>query len=141
MKSFVLFAFAVPAVAAPPTYKVTGKIKIGGAGRWDYVYVDSANHRLYVSHTAQTEVIDTTTDKLVGMIPGTNGVHGIAIANDLGRGFTSDGRDNDVTIFDLKTLAVLGKVKTGTNPDAIIYEPVTKRVFTFNGRSSDSTVF
>jgi DNA-binding beta-propeller fold protein YncE len=77
----------------------------------------------------------------VGTIPETNGVHGIAIANDLGRGFTSDGRDNDVTIFDLKTLKVLGKVKTGTNPDAIIYEPTTHRVLTFNGRSNDSTVF
>ena len=76
---------------------------------------------------------------MVGTIPGTNGVHGIAIADDLGRGFTSDGSDNDVTVFDLKTLMVLGQVKTGTNPDSIIYEPVTKRVFTFNGRSSDST--
>ena len=105
-------------------YKVTGKIKIGGAGRWDYVYVDSANHRLYVSHGTQTEVIDTATEKVVGTIRIPDGVHGIAIANDLGRGFTSDGMDNDVTIFDLKTLKVLGKVKTGTNPDAIIYEPV-----------------
>lgn len=136
-----LLLLAIAAIAAPPTYKVTGKIKIGGAGRWDYVYVDSANHRLYVSHGTQTEVIDTGTDKLVGTIPGTGGVHGIAVANDLGRGFTSDGADNDVTIFDLKTLKVLGKVKTGTNPDSIIYEPVSHRIFTFNGRSKDSTVF
>ncbi len=141
MKSLLLLALGVSAFAAPPAYKVVNKIKIGGPGSWDYVYVDSDNHRLYVSHATQTEVIDTTTDKLVGTIPGTNGVHGIAVANDLGRGFTSDGRDNDVTIFDLKTLAVLGKVKTGTNPDSIIYEPVTHRVLTFNGRSSDSTVF
>src|ERR1700684_2650775 len=141
MKSLLLLTISVAAIAAPPTYKVAGKIKIGGAGRWDYVYVDSANHRLYVSHATQTEVIDTNTDKLVGTIPGTTGVHGIAVADDLGRGFTSDGRDNDVTIFDLKTLAVISKVKTGTNPDSIIYEPVTHRVFTFNGRSSDSTVF
>src|SRR5271156_6555470 len=123
-----LSLLAVAAIAAPPTYKVTGKIKIGGAGRWDYVYVDSANHRLYVSHATQTEVIDTTTDKVVGTIPGTTGVHGIAIADDLGKGFTSDGTDNDVTVFDIKTLKVLGKVKTGTNPDSIIYEPVTHRV-------------
>src|SRR5262249_1397803 len=99
----------------------------------------SANHRLYVSHGTQTEVIDTATDKLLGTIPDTKGVHGVAIANDLGRGFTSDGGDNDVSVFDLKTLKVLSKVKTGQNPDAIIYEPVSKRVFTFNGRSSDST--
>src|SRR5258705_12847051 len=127
------------AFAAAPTYKVLTKIKVGGGARWDYSYVDTANHRLYVAHGTQTEVIDTTTDKLVGTIPGTNGVHGIAIANDLGRGFTSDGGDNDVTVFDVKTLKVLSKVKTGQNPDAIIYEPVSHRVFTFNGRSSDST--
>src|SRR5271167_4681168 len=142
MRSTLLLAvFATAVFAAPPTYKVVSKIKIGGAGNWDYVYVDSANHRLYVSHGTQTEVIDTTTDKLVGTIPDTNGVHGIAIANDLGRGFTSDGTDNDVTVFDLKTLKVLSKVKTGTNPDAIIYEPSSHRVLTFNGRSNDSTVF
>jgi len=141
MKPLLLLVLSMAAVAAPPTYKVVGKIKIGGATRWDYAYVDSANHRLYVSHATQTEVVDTATDKVVGMIPGTNGVHGIAVANDLNRGFTSDGMDNDVTIFDLKTLQVLGKVKTGTNPDSIIYEPATHRVLTFNGRSADSTIF
>jgi len=142
MKSFLLIlSLSAAAMAAAPTYKVITKIKIGGAGRWDYVYVDSANHRLYVSHATQTEVVDTSTDKVVGTIPDTNGVHGIAIADDLGRGFTSDGMDNDVTIFDTKTLKVLGKVKTGTNPDSIIYEPVSHHVFTFNGRSSDSTIF
>jgi YVTN family beta-propeller protein len=139
MRAALLGLLTVCAFAAPPAYKVLTKIKIGGTGGWDYVYVDSANHRLYVSHATQTEVIDTTTDKLVGTIPGTNGVHGIAIANDLGKGFTSDGRDNDVTVFDLKTLKVLSKIKTGQNPDAIIYEPVTHRVFTLNGRSKDST--
>jgi DNA-binding beta-propeller fold protein YncE len=140
MKTTLLVLLAAASTfAAPPAYKVVDKIKIGGATRWDYVYVDSENHRLYVSHATQTEVIDTTTDKLVGTIPDTKGVHGIAIAADLGRGFTSDGTDNDVTMFDIKTLKVLGKVKTGQNPDAIIYEPVTHRVFTFNGRSSDAT--
>jgi YVTN family beta-propeller protein len=142
MKSLLLIALSASALsAAPPTYKVISKIHIGGPGRWDYVFVDSANHRLYVSHGTQTEVIDTATDKLVGTIPDTDGVHGIAVANDIGRGFTSDGMDNDVTVFDLKTLKVLSKVKTGTNPDAIIYEPVSRRVLTFNGRSNDSTVF
>ncbi len=139
MKNFLLVMLAGAAMAAPPSYKVIDKIKIGGAGRWDYSYVDTANHRLYVSHGTQTEVIDTATDKLVGTIPGTNGVHGIAIAADLGKGFTSDGGDNDVTVFDLKTLTVQAKIKTGQNPDAIIYEPVSHRVFTFNGRSADST--
>jgi YVTN family beta-propeller protein len=139
MKKVLFAAVAVFALAAPPSYKVINKIKIGGPTRWDYAYLDSANHRLYVSHATQTEVIDTATDKLVGTIPDTKGVHGIAIANDLGKGFTSDGTDNDVTVFDIKTLKVLSKVKTGQNPDAIIYEPVTHRVFTFNGRSNDST--
>ena len=140
MKTSLFVILATAALAAPPTYKVVSKIKVGGAGTWDYVYVDSTNHRLYVSHGTQTEVIDTNTDKVVGTIPDTNGVHGIAIANDLGKGFTSDGRDNDVTVFDIKSLKVLSKIKTGQNPDSIIYEPVTHRVFTFNGRSSDSTV-
>jgi YVTN family beta-propeller protein len=139
MKKSLLVFLATVALAAPPTYKVVNKIKIGGEGRWDYAYVDSANHRLYVSHGTQTEVVDTATDKLVGTIPDTKGVHGIAVAGDLGRGFTSDGADNDVTVFDLKTLKVISKVKTGQNPDAIIYEPVSHRIFTFNGRSSDST--
>jgi YVTN family beta-propeller protein len=140
LKKAILLGLTAAAVfAAAPTYKVVDKIKVGGATRWDYVYVDSANHRLYASHMSQVEVIDTATDKLVGTIMGTNGVHGIAIANDLGRGFISDGGDNDVTVFDLKTLAVISKVKTGQNPDAIIYEPVTHRVFTFNGKSGDST--
>src|SRR5579863_9564968 len=139
MKKILFVMLAGVALAAPPAYKIVNKIKIGGGGRWDYSYVDSANHRLYVSHGTQTEVIDTATDKLVGTIPGTNGVHGIAIAADLGRGFTSDGGDDDVTVFDLKTLKVLSKIKTGQNPDSIIYEPVTHRIFTFNGRSKDST--
>lgn len=140
-RSLLLLTISVAAFAAPPAYKVVKKIKIGGATRWDYVYVDGANHRLYVSHATQTDVVDTNTDKVVGTIPGGNPVHGIAIANDLGRGFTSNGMDNDVTVFDLKSLMVISKVKTGSNPDSIIYEPVTHRVLTFNGRSSDSTIF
>jgi len=137
--SLVLILTAAAAFAATPTYKIITKIQIGGVNRWDYAFLDTNAHRLYVSHGTQTEVIDTNTDKLIGTIPGTNGVHGIAVAGDLGLGFTSDGGDNDVTVFDLKTLAVKTKIKTGQNPDAIIYEPTSKRVFTFNGRSSDST--
>ena len=139
MKPALLALVAAAAMAAPPSYKVVNKIKVGGGTRWDYAYADSANHRLYISHGTQTEVLDTATDKLVGTIPDTKGVHGIAVANDLGRGFTSDGADNDVTVFDLKILKVLSKVKTGQNPDAIIYEPISHRIFTFNGRSSDAT--
>src|SRR5215470_10497910 len=110
MRSSLLILAATALFAAAPTYKVVTKIKIGGGARWDYAFLDSSNHRLYVSHGTQTEVIDTATDKLVGTIPDTKGVHGVAIANDLGKGFTSDGQDNDVTVFDLKTLKVLSKV-------------------------------
>src|SRR5260370_23855115 len=122
MKTTLLLLMATVAFAAAPTYKVVSKIKVGGGVRWDYAFLDSANHRLYVSHGTQTEVIDTSTDKIVGTIPDTKGVHGIAVANELGRGFTSDGGDNDVTVFDLKTLKVLSKVKTGQNPDALSYD-------------------
>lgn len=139
MRKLVFLILAAALFAAAPTYKVVNKIKVGGGVRWDYGYLDSANHRLYVAHGTQVDVIDTATDKSVGNIPGTNGVHGVAIADDLGKGFASDGGDNDVTVFDPKTLKVQSKVKTGQNPDSIIYEPVTHRVFTFNGRSKDST--
>jgi len=139
MKKLLLVTAAVFALAATPPYKVIDKIKVGGATRWDYCFVDSANHRLYVSHQTQTEVIDTATDKLIGNIPDAKNIHGIAIAADLGKGFISDGGSNDVIVFDIKTLKTTGRVKTGQNPDSIIYEPVTHRVFTFNGRSSDST--
>ena len=138
-KTLLLILSAAAMFAAAPTYKIVNKIKIGGGGRWDYAYLDSASHRLYVSHGTQVEVIDTASDKLIGTIAGTNGVHGVAVAADLGRGFASDGGDNDVTIFDLKSLKIISKVKTGQNPDSIIYEPVSQRVFTFNGRSADST--
>ena len=127
---------------APPGgsgYKVVKTVPIGGEGGWDYVYVDSDTRRVYISHGTHTVVMDADTHAKVGDIPDTQGVHGIAIASDLGRGFTSNGRSNDVTIFDLKTFKPIGNVKTDGNPDAIVYEPVTKRVFTFNGRGKNAT--
>lgn len=139
MRSLAFLLMMGVAFAAPPTYKIVNRIKIGGASRWDYSYVDTANHRLYVSHGTQTEVIDTSAGTKVGTLAGTNGVHGIAVANDLNRGFTSDGADNKITIFDLKTLQVLGTAPTGQNPDSIIYDTASHRVFTFNGRSNDAT--
>ena len=132
-------AFSMAAWAAGPGYKVLGKIKVGGSGGWDYVYIDSDAKRAYVSHTNVTEVVDLATEKKVGQIAETTGVHGIAIASDLGKGYTSNGRGNNVSVFDLKTLQTLSKIDTGKNPDAIVYEPVSHRVYTFNGTSHDST--
>jgi hypothetical protein len=134
-------AFSRAASPAPGAsgYKVIKTVPVVGEGGWDYVTVDSAARRLYVSHATHVVVFDSDTYAVVGDIPDTQGVHGIALAPDLGRGFVSDGRANTATIFDLKTLKTIGTVKTGTNPDAIVYEPVTKRVFTLNGRSSDAT--
>jgi DNA-binding beta-propeller fold protein YncE len=123
----------------PSGYHLLKKIEVGGEGGWDYLFADSDAHRLYVSHATKVVVIDTDKDIVIGEIPNTNGVHGIAVAEDLGRGFISDGRDDAVTIFDLKTLKTLDTVKVGKNPDAIIYDPASKRVFTFNGRSADAT--
>jgi YVTN family beta-propeller protein len=123
----------------PLGYHLLKKIEVGGEGGWDYLFADSDAQRLYVSHATKVVVIDIEKDTVIGEIPNTNGVHGIAVAEDLGRGFISDGRDNAVTIFDLKSLKTLDTVKVGKNPDAIIYDPASKRVFTFNGGSSDTT--
>lgn len=127
--------------AAEPGYHVIKKLHIGGDGGWDYLTVDSAARRLYLSRNTHVMVVDIDTDKLTGDIPNTPGVHGIALAPELNRGFISNGKAGTATIFDLNTLKVLGQVKTGTNPDAILYDPATKRVFTFNGRSKNATVF
>jgi DNA-binding beta-propeller fold protein YncE len=126
--------------AQAPAYKVIKKFELGGDGGWDYLTVDAPSRRIFVSRATRVMVVDADSGKLLAEIPDTPGVHGIAIANDLGRGFISAGRANSVTIFDLKTLAVIGKVDTGQNPDSILYEPISHRVFTFNGRSNDSTV-
>ena len=132
---------AQPPQSAKPAsgYHLVSRIEVGGEGGWDYLTVDSAARRLYVSHATRVVVIDLDKKAVVGEIPDTNGVHGIAIVPELGRGFTSNGRDNNVTVFDLKTLKAIAQVKTGTNPDAIIYDPASRRVFAFNGRSNDAT--
>ncbi|MGA2193362.1 MAG: YncE family protein, partial [Nitrospirota bacterium] len=127
--------------AADPGYHVIKKLQIGGEGGWDYLTVDGAARRLYISRGTHVMVLDIDTDKPAGDIPDTPGVHGIAIAHELNRGFTSNGKADTATIFDLKTLKVLGHVKTGANPDAILYDPASGRVFTFNGKSHDATAF
>lgn len=121
-------------------YKVVDRVKIGGEGGWDYLIADGAARRLYLSHATRAVVFDTENKTVVGEIPNTNGVHGIALAPELGRGYTSNGRDSSVTVFDLKTLKVLATIKLDArNPDAILYDPFSSRVFTFNGGSSNAT--
>jgi len=131
---------AVAVAAAGPGYHVIKTYKLGGEGGWDYLTVDASARHFYISRGTHVIVLDADSGKNVGDIPDTPGVHGIALAPELGKGFVSNGREGTVTVFDIKTLAPVGsKIKVGENPDAILYEPATKRVFTFNGRSQDST--
>ena len=120
-------------------YQLVKKILLRGEGGWDYLTFDPDSGRLFISRVSHVIVLDAASGKVVGDIPDTAGVHGIALAPELGRGFTSNGRADTVTIFDLKTLATIGQVKAGQNPDAIVYDPASKRVFTMNGRSGDAT--
>jgi hypothetical protein len=129
---------AVPAGAS--AYHVIKTVPVPGDDGWDYVAVDSAARRVYISHGTHVVVMNADTYAIEGDIPDTPGVHGIAIAPDLGRGFISSGRANTATIFDLKTLKTIGTAKTDANPDAIAYDSVSKRVFTFNGRGKNATV-
>jgi len=133
-------AFASTALL-PKSYHLVKKIALGGKGGWDYLTLDSTARRLYVTHATQVIVLDVDTDLVVGVVPNTPGVHGVAIAPELGRGITSNDNASTATIFDLKTLRVLGQVKTGSNPDAIIYDSFSRKVFTFNGKSNSATVF
>ena len=121
-------------------YHVVKKIAVGGEGGWDYAAIDPIARRLYVSHATKLVVIDIDKGTVIGEVGDTPGIHGMAFARDLNRGFTSNGRDTTVTIFDLKTLAPIARIKvTGANPDAIAYDEGSNRVFTFNGRSSNAT--
>src|SRR4029450_7200445 len=112
---------------APPSYRKLTEIPIGGEGGWDYLSVDPASRRLYVSHSTRIVVVDIDRNAVVGEIAPTAGVHGIALATDLGRGFVSNGRDATVSIVDLQTLKTIGTVNTSENPDAILYAPLHPR--------------
>lgn len=131
----------MPLCRAETTYHLLKKITIGGEGGWDYLTADPAAHRLYVSHATKVVVIDTTKDEVVGEITDTPGIHGFVVAPELDRGFSSNGRENKASIVDLKTLKTISKVDTGENPDAILYEPGQREVYTFNGRGKSATVF
>jgi YVTN family beta-propeller protein len=130
----------ISASFAAAGYRLLRTIPVGGTGGWDYLTVDETGQRLFVSHETQVEVIDLASNSIIGKIPDTPGVHGIALAEDAGRGFISNGRASTVTVFDLKTLASILQVPTGKKPDAIIYDPSTQRVFAMNGGSDSSTV-
>jgi len=138
-----MLGVVVPAslvLAVATGYHVTGDIKIGGEGGWDYLTADSTARRLYVSHATHVVVVDLDGGKVVGDVPDTPGVHGIALAPELNRGFISNGRSNNVTIFDLKTLKAIGQAPAGQNPDSIRYDAVSGRVFAFNNRGKSATV-
>lgn len=131
-----ILAFA----SSSPEYHVIKTFKLGGDGGWDYLTLDNSAHRLYISRATRVMVIDTESGKQVGEIGDTPGVHGIALVSVLNKGFTSNGREGTVSIFDMKTHKTLNKVKVGENPDAILYDSASTRVLTFNGRSHDSSV-
>src|SRR5258707_4418021 len=132
---------AADMASAPAKMTVLQKWTLGGEGGWDYIALDSSARRLFVSRATRVDVVATDSGKIVGTIPGTNGVHGIALAEDLKRGYTSNGKGDSITVFDLDSLKIIQEVKIPAhNPDAILYEPVGKHIFTFNGKSKDVTV-
>jgi DNA-binding beta-propeller fold protein YncE len=140
--ALALLIISSSANAAPQagSWHVIRRIPVGGTGGWDYLRVDPDAKRIYLSRGTHMMVVDENSGKVIGDLPDTKGIHGIALANDLGKGFTSNGGDGTVTVFDLKTIKPLSTIKvTGDNPDSIIYDPQSKRVFTFNGRSSNAT--
>jgi YVTN family beta-propeller protein len=133
--------FAAPALlAAQQPYKIVDTWKVGGEGGWDDLRADSSAHRLYITHGARVDVVDTQTGKLVGSIADLHGTHGVALDTAGKFGYISDGRGNAVVVFDRTTLATVATIPAGTNPDAIVFEPATQTVWAFNGRSNDATV-
>jgi YVTN family beta-propeller protein len=150
MKNIAMFFFAALLICGVTTanaqtvkseYKISNRIHLEGDGGWDYLTVDAPNNRLFVSHSTMVQVVDLQKGTLIATIADTKGVHGIALAADLNKGFISCGKDSSVVVFDLTSCKVIERVKvTGANPDAILYDPYKKIVFTFNGRSSNTTV-
>jgi YVTN family beta-propeller protein len=146
MKRILGLILATAIFAAVPSFaqkqfKVANRVTLGGEGGWDYLTYDADGHRLFITRGTHVMVVDAATLKVTGDIPDLAAIHGVALAPEFNRGFISNGGDNTVTVFDLKTLKKLDSVKVGERPDAILYEPLSKHVFTFNARSKDSTVF
>src|SRR5215469_9222457 len=145
MSAFVLLALGTPAHGAPahaaPQFHLVHEVKLPGDGGWDYLTFDDGTHRLFIAHGTEVQVVDTDRLTPTGSIADTPGVHGIALATDVGHGYISAGRSNTIVVFDLKSLARLKEIKaTGENPDAIVYDAPTQRVFAFNGRGRNATV-
>ncbi len=149
MRSFRNFFFAVLMMTLagalaqaqkPSGYKVTRRITLGGEGGWDYLTFDGHAHRLYIARATRVMVVDVDSGTLVGEIPNTLGVHGVALVHKLGRGVTSNGKADTATIFDLKTLAPIATVKTGMKPDSILFDKFSGLVMTFDGKSNDVTL-
>lgn len=139
---FFIFLFLLPTYLFSQIsgYKIIDSIKIGGASKWDYLSILPSQHKLFVSHGSEVDVVNLKDNSLAGKITGLNGVHGIAFAEEFGKGFITNGKDNTVAVFDLKNLKVSATVKTtGDDPDAIVYDPFTKRIFAFNGHSVNAT--
>jgi len=135
-----LLLFSPRAYSQSSGYRVDKKINLHSNGFWDYLTVDTVSHRLYVTNANKVYVINVDSNAVVDTIDSLSGVHGVAIANDVGKGYISNGRSNEVTVFDLKSLKVLKTIPiSGKDPDAIMYDPFSKRIFTFNGRSSNAT--
>jgi DNA-binding beta-propeller fold protein YncE len=136
---FMILMLAMNQVNAQE-YKLQKEIPVDGDGGWDYLSIDPNMGHLFISHGTMVQVLDVKSEKTIGIIPNTMGVHGIALVPESGKGYISDGRIDSITIIDCNTLSTLGKIaSTGKNPDAIIYDPFSKRVFAFNGRSSNAT--
>ena len=137
----ILGSALAPICRADVPYHFIRELPVGGDGGWDYLSVDPVGRRLYVSHATKVVVIDIDKNEIVGEIPDTPGIHGVALAPELKRGFTSNGRENKAGIVDLETLKTLSKVDTGQNPDGMLYEPGRQEVYMFNGRGKSATVF
>ena len=139
MLAALLLFFGI-AFATNASFKIVNEFTIEGTGRWDYVNVDAESRRVYMSRTTHVSVFDADSGKLVGDIPDTPGVHGVAVAPDLGVGFVTAGAENKVTVFDLTNFKVLGKIATGKGPDSILYHPPTQTIFIQNGKDNSTTV-
>jgi len=138
---FFLFNIGLLIVASAQSYQLDKTIALPGNGGYDYVFIDQANHQLYASHGSAVNVVDLQTEKITGTISGMKGVHGIAIANNLNRGFITDGKANAIVVFDTKTLQIIKTIPvTGKGPDGIIYDPFSKKVFAFEGDSNSAVV-